>query len=137
MKTVAAYLATTLLLSGCLLNPVKVQDAEPISPASDYTGRPGDGKAVGTIIIVRDSGFYGTLADVIVFVDGKRVGILRPGQKFTLPLSEGSHVVGINCGSCDESARKEVQHVVTRGRTDAFRVNFAAGLNIQPSTQLD
>lgn len=129
MKIVASLVAA-LMLAACA-NPVRVSEAEPV--AAHYAPAT-DGRALGTAVFVRDAGMAGAMNDLIVFADGRRVGTLRPGQKLTIRMPAGLHVVGIGCTPCSEDFRKEIQHAIEPGRTAVFRLSF---FDIQPSTQLD
>lgn len=127
---IVASLVVALMLAACA-HPVKVREAEPV--AAHYAP-PADGLPAGTAVFVRDAGLAGAMNDLIVMADGKRVGTLRPGQKVTIRMAAGLHVVGIGCSPCSDSFRKEIQHVIEPGKTSVFRLEF---FDIQPSTQLD
>lgn len=133
MKFIASLLIA-ITMAGCSSSLVRVGDATPVH--ANYPA-PAPEKPAGTVVFVRDAGFSGSMNDFIVIVDGQRIGTLRPGQKITLRMAAGSHIVGVGCSPCSDDYRKEIQHQVEAGKTSVFRLNFDSGLNIQPSSQLD
>jgi hypothetical protein len=98
---------------------------------------PPESEATATVVVVRDSGMIGWGVDFVIFIDGQNIATLRPSQKVEVRVREGSHIVGLSCGDCRESFRKEVGLVARRGERYPFRAFLLQGFQIQPSSQLD
>ena len=140
IKTVVSVVViNAALVSGCS-SPVKIVEAERAVPIGEYA-EPAVTASSATLIVVRDSGMNGMLLDFVILVDGKRVGILRPGQKFEIRVSDGRRIIGVcidrMSGKCS-SVIKEVDVITVQGLRYPFRTMLVSGgVTIQPSTQLE
>lgn len=132
---ISTVLLIATILAGCN-SPVKIEEAERAVPSAEYI-EPEFTESSATLIVVRDSGFSGAALDFVIYVDGKRVGMLRPSQKFEIRVSEGRHIIGLSCSTCRESFRRERDVIVSRGGRYPFRAFLLNGLEIQASSQLE
>lgn len=123
--------ALVVLLSGCASVPPSagVLDAAPpaatiMAPAMTV---PRDG--TGVVVVLRDPTYYGSGCGNRVLVNGKPVAELDRGEKVTLYLAPGEHVVGVRIVSriCTE-ASDEVTVVSVVGKRSVYQVSPAAGL---------
>jgi hypothetical protein len=90
---------SALFFSACATEVVTTAQAKPVPPErvllKDAT-TPFAG--AGGIVVKRDAGFYGSGCSHHVLLDGRRVAVLEQGEKVTLYVTEGEHVVGAVLG---------------------------------------
>lgn len=129
-----------LVLAGCATSPTPSSEARQASPSQvlAYQNKPAG--PYGTLLIIRDSGHTGSLCSMAVFIEGRQVARLEPGQKasFYLPpetVSVGAAYTG--SGICSMGAdRVEREAVVKDGALKKYRV-FTGGdgqIDILPTT---
>jgi hypothetical protein len=91
--------ASFVLIAGCATEVVPTAEAKPV-PAERVLIKEAamPFPASGSIVVKRDSGFYGAGCSHYVLLDGKRVAVLEQGEKVALFVAEGDHVVGAMLG---------------------------------------
>lgn len=139
MRILIGVLAV-ILLAGCATSPVPSNEAKqaPASQLSAYQAKPSG--AYGILQVIRDSGQTGSLCSMAVFIDGKQVAKLDPGQKASFYLPPDSVSVGAaytGSGICSMgAARVEREAIVKNGAVKKYRV-FTGGdgqIDILPTT---
>lgn len=63
---------------------------------------------MGKLIINRHDYFYGSYLELVVWIDGKKVASMRPGDAFEIELSEGKHTVQTSCIYFYRSPKREI-----------------------------
>ena len=136
MKLLLAIVTAVLTLSGCATT--SPQSAEEVAanqvmnramwsrPASSFEG---------TLVIIRASQFTGIVCTYSILVDGNEVALLDNGQKVTLNLIEGQHVISVQMGKdgCGHSyAEQRIQVVPGRQEKLLIEVGTFDGLTIKP-----
>ncbi|BAV74215.1 hypothetical phage protein [Pseudomonas chlororaphis subsp. aurantiaca] len=108
MKLFIAVVAV-VLLAGCATSPTPSREARqaPQNQMLAYQSQPSG--AYGTLQVIRDSGHTGSLCSMAVFIDGKQVARLDPGQKASFylppePVSVGAAYTG--SGICSMGAAR-------------------------------
>lgn len=128
------------VLAGCATSPTPFSEARqaPASQLQAYQKKPSG--EYGTLQVIRDSGHTGSLCLMAVFIDGKKVGTLDPGQKASFYLPPGSVLAGAaytGTGICSMGAeRVEREAVVRSGEAKKYRI-FTGGdgqVDILPTT---
>ncbi|WP_124304728.1 hypothetical protein [Pseudomonas chlororaphis] len=133
-------LVAMAMLAGCATSPTPSGEARqaPQSQVLAYQSKPSG--AYGTLQVIRDSGHTGSLCSMAVFIDGKQVARLDPGQKASFylppePVSVGAAYTG--SGICSMgAARVEREATVKDGVVKKYRV-FTGGdgqIDILPTT---
>jgi hypothetical protein len=85
-------------------------------------------KASGNAIIIRKNSFVGSAVYYIVKLDGKNIAHIRTGQYFSIPLSVGTHSIGVKCfGGIFPIWHEDI---VTTEIYDNTTVNFIINPNI-------
>lgn len=86
------WLGAVVSLAGCVSSPTPESDAteRAVSPLvlQKFSSAP-----AGWLVVTRDSGYGGRGCDTEVHVDGVFVMRLRAGDRFSLPVRVGSHLV--------------------------------------------
>lgn len=81
--------------SGCASQPVSTSAALPVPHErvlnADFVQQVPN---TGEVIVKRDEGFTGSACAKRVFADAKPVADLRTGEKVTIYLPEGDHIIG-------------------------------------------
>ncbi|WP_433766633.1 hypothetical protein [Pseudomonas putida] len=136
----AVALALLALLAGCGTSPTPSGQARQAPPSQVLAYQAKPAGAYGTLLIIRDSGHTGSLCSMAVFIDGKQVAKLDPGQKAAFYLPPDSVSVGAaytGSGICSMGAeRVEREAVVKDGAVKKYRV-FTGGdgqIDILPTT---
>lgn len=88
------------------------------------------------IIIVRDSIYAGSLLDFNIFIDGRMIEVLRPGEKIEFGAKPSPYIIGLGCSPCKSGYRKEIQMNALEGKSHYFLVTMMNGFEIQPTTQI-
>lgn len=139
MKFLVGVLAAALL-AGCATSPTPSSEARQAPPSQVLAYQSKPSGPYGTLQIVRDSGHTGSLCSMAVFIDGRQVARLDPGQKASFylppePVSVGAAYTG--SGICSMGAdRVEREAVVKGGALKKYRV-FTGGdgqIDILPTT---
>lgn len=133
MKLKILKIALLTLISGCS-TPIKYSESIPVKVSAEFIER--KSKTDANVIIVRDSGPYGSLLDFDVYIDGKLVGLLQPKQSLSFHVEEGVHIIGLGCKPCNREYRQELQITAPPSSQLYFRTYWLEGLKIQASTQI-
>ncbi len=135
MKLQLFVLTTTLALAGCATTPVSTSDAQAVPLervfASDVLLRkPG----TCLVIVKRDQGFFGSACSSRVLVDGRPVVDLATGEKVSLYLSEGDHIIGADSKACGGGI-SEVSIAARSDRPSTLRIRYGTNgeYTIQPT----
>lgn len=113
------------LLAGCASSPVPVDKARLASP-NRVTAYQAQMNHSGQIVVIRDSGFFGSGCYATVFLNGHPVARLNPSEKayFNVPAGEwqiGAALDGKGlCGA--NSERLEVEAAIQPGQSKRFRI---------------
>jgi hypothetical protein len=127
---------SVMVLIGCATT--SPQQAEEVSASQVFTQgiwNRAPSEHEGTVVLVRASQFTGIACTYSVLVDGSEIAEIDNGQKITLNLFEGQHVVSAQMGqdSCGHSyAEYRVQ--VKPGSREMLLVEVGTfdGLTIKP-----
>ena len=118
-----AALAGAVMLAGCS-TPVTSSDAKPV-PAErvfGYQAKP-QGVDFGTVVITRDTGFVGGGVAVTVSIDGKQAAALRTGERVTLYVPAGEHILS---DSQVANTRHDHELIVKAGQVKFYRISVDA-----------
>lgn len=114
-------------LAGCALQTHPIPFAEATSAPDDHIyalnkSEPG----LLPVRVKRDVGHAMTLCPVYVLVDGTEAAVLDKGEKVTLYVKPGQHILAASAKdkiTCYEQI-KEMEMVVGPGRLSDFRISF-------------
>jgi len=128
-------LAVTLLLCGCATAPISTSKAHAVPPervlSSAYlTQRPG----TCLVIVKRDTGILGSPCSSRVFVDSHPVAELATGEKVSLYLIPGEHIIGADSKAC-AGGLPEASIFARPDRPAALRIRYGTNgdFSIQPT----
>ena len=129
-------IGAAFLLSDCATTPVGTSDARTVPPArvlsTDYITQ-----RAGTCLVVvkRDSGFGGSACSSRVFVDGQAVAGLATGEKVSLYVTPGEHIIGANPNGICGGGLSEVSIVAHIDRPSILRIRYGSNgdYSIQPT----
>lgn len=116
-------LAAAALLGGCATTPPTNAVAAPADRVFAFQA-PADAVA----IVVRDEGFVASGCGVGVTVDGTRAAFLAAGEKVTLHVTAGDHILGLVpsdrglCGAGSEGLARTLPFHVAKGESPHFRI---------------
>lgn len=139
MKRILAA-AALLTLAGCATHVPKASQVRPV-PAERALAfqSPSDGDA--TIVITRDAGFLGGGCFAGLYLDGDLVAKMDTGERATLHVPSGRHIVGTwsvgkaLCGYREGKDRRETDATLKPGELRKYRILIgSAGLEIAPTT---
>lgn len=129
-----------LVLAGCATQAPKQSQIKPVPTdrALAYQSA-SDGDA--TIIVTRDIGFAGSGCFAGLYLDGDLVAKLDTGERTSLYVPSGRHVIGTwnvgkaLCGYREGKDRRETDATLKPGETRKFRILIDnAGVEITPTT---
>lgn len=119
----AVVMAGAVMLAGCS-TPVTSSDAKPV-PAErvfGYQVKP-QGVDYGTLVITRDTGFVSGGVAVTVSIDGKQAAALRTGERITLYVPAGEHIMS---DSQVANTRHDHELIVKAGQVKFYRISVDA-----------
>jgi hypothetical protein len=122
-STYLVPLLIPVVLIGCSTSPISTNSAHAV-PANRVLA-PGYLKPTsnsGLIIVKRDSGFLGSGCSSHVLVDGHLVANLAAGEKVSLYLSLGDHIVGADPKGICGGGLSEVPVVARMNKTTTLRI---------------
>ena len=127
-----AAMAGVVMLAGCS-TPVTSSDAKPV-PADrifGYQVKP-QGVDFGTLVITRDTGFVGGGVAVTVSIDGKQAAALRTGERVTLYVPAGEHILS---DVQVANTRHDHELIVKAGELKFYRISIdsAATTRLTPT----
>lgn len=139
MKRIFAA-AALLTLAGCATHAPKPSDVHAVPPDRALAFQsPSDGDA--SIVVTRDKGFAGGGCYAGLYLDGALVAKMNPGERASLYVPSGRHVIGTwsvgkaLCGYREGTDRRETDATLKPGETRKYRILIdAAGIGINPST---
>lgn len=129
-RTLRASLGLALAaLGACATTSLPVSTLKPVPPER-VTWQPEAAPTAGQLLLARDSGFTGSLARVIVTVDGTRAGEVMAKEVLRLRVSPGRRVVTVSVqGVGGELHRpRSIEVDVRPEATTLLRVGFDDGL---------
>ncbi|MGH8387243.1 MAG: hypothetical protein ACRESJ_17415 [Pseudomonas sp.] len=139
MRTLIGLMAVAML-AGCGTSPTPSGQARQAPPSQVLAYQSKPSGAYGTLQIIRDSGHTGSMCSMAIFIEGKQVAKLDPGQKASFYLPPDSVSVGAaytGSGICSMGANRiEREAVVKDGAVKKYRV-FTGGdgqIDILPTT---
>lgn len=126
--------ALCALITGCATSPVPAADASPASHvyAPELTQqRPG----TATVTVTRDKGLSGSACNDVVYVDGEKVAALSTGEKITIYLAPGHHVLGTMASGICAGGSASVGATLKAGDVRDYRIGSrqSGDLLMQPS----
>ena len=80
----------------------------------------------GIVIVKRDSGYVGSAVNASIFLNGELAAELATSEKVTFYLPEGRYLISAMLNG-PAGELKEIETMVTKNRTDVFRVGFFYG----------
>jgi hypothetical protein len=138
-------LVTAFLITGCSTSPVRLSESKPIPNQSTYLAfsKYSTANESGSkIIVVRDSGLWGSAIPATLFVNGERVASLAVTESIVLHVGLEDNLIGVAPISqlSSESASLNLieQSIhVTPNKTYGYRITVGDnGLILQRSSQL-
>lgn len=101
MKKFAFLLVALISIAGCKTTPIPTNKAVDV-PSERVFNKTllNDGADRGTVIVKRDSGHVGNACYSIVYMDGKELAYLDPGEKFEFYPQLGITFSGHNLKVC-------------------------------------
>ena len=131
---------TALALAGCATQAPKQSQIKPV-PADRVLAYQSAGDGDATIIVTRDVGFTGGGCFAGLYLDGTLVAKLDTGERASLYVPSGRHVIGTwnvgkaLCGYREGKDRRETDATLKPGETRKFRILIGnAGVEITPTT---
>lgn len=113
------------LLTGCVSSPVPVDKAR-LAPPDRVTAYQEQVNQSGQIVVIRDSGYFGSGCYATVFLNGHPVARLNPSEKAYFNVPAGEWQVGAALdgkGLCGANAeRLEVEAAIQPGQSKKFRI---------------
>ncbi|BCZ80306.1 hypothetical protein [Paraburkholderia terrae] len=112
--------------------PVTAANTQPVPQDRLYTSQAGD---FGTVTVTRDSGFTGggVAVTVTASIDGTPAAAVRTGERATLYVPAGEHIIS---AKAPMNTRKDRELVVKAAQIKAYRIsidNVNATLDISPT----
>jgi hypothetical protein len=92
--TIALFL---IVVSGCAVRTVPLEEATYTQNDSEiyaFCKKMNLKDEKPNLIIIRDEGFYGSKNPHMIHIDGKPCADLMPGEKLSLTLAPGEHILG-------------------------------------------
>jgi len=141
MRRMYLVVPMVMALAGCVTKPPRPDQLRTPTPDRLLAFQdPSDGDA--TVIVTRDVGFQGSGCYGAVFVDGKVVAKVATGERITLHIPSGDHVLGTwntgsgLCGYREGKDRRETAVTLKTGETRRFRIIIDpnAGPSLAPTT---
>jgi len=141
MRKLFVLVPAVMALAGCVTKPPRPDQLRTPTPDRLLAYQdPSDGDA--TVVVTRDVGFQGSGCYGAVFVDGKVVAKLATGERTTLHIPAGDHVLGTwntgsgLCGYREGKDRREITVALKQGETRRFRIiiNPNSGVSLEPTT---
>lgn len=131
---------TALALAGCATQAPKQSQIKPV-PADRALAYQSASGGDATIIVTRDVGFAGGGCFAGLYLDGDLVAKMDTGERISLYLPSGRHVIGTwnvgkaLCGYREGKDRRETDATLKPGETRKFRILIGnAGVEITPTT---
>ena len=127
------YLVTisaALVLAGCATKPVTLTSSQAVATSQVLAPALQKPSATRTerVLLIRDSGFMGSLAQTLVAVDGKDVVVLKPSQRFVFFLSPGHHMFSVRHAKHsmgEPLGESEIE--IRAGGNNNFRLRLVSG----------
>ena len=129
-------LCAGLLLNGCATTPVPTSEAADVPVARVLNGallvRRAD---TGAVVVKRDAGIMASACTTRIFVDGMPIADIATGEKVTLHLTEGAHMLAGRANGVCIGGLVETSVVVVKGRLSAVRISYGSSgeFSIQPT----
>lgn len=122
MKKFAVVLCVAAL-AGCATSPIPTSEAIPVPESRIHNRVYMDKKPdTGKIIVKRDiSGFFGSGCNHKIFVDGSLIAELDKGEKITLNVPIGKHIVSATPNNPCGGGMAEVEATVSESEIQSFR----------------
>lgn len=129
MKKNVVLLMALISIAGCTTTPIPTNKAVDVPSGRVFNKTLlKDGADKGTVVVKRDSGHVGNACYSIVYMDGKEIAYLAPGEKFEFYPPLGDHILGAQPkGMCGGSA-SELSITVRHGEKHTFRVGYDSGV---------
>ena len=117
----SAMVAGVMVLAGCAATPPGASAVPvPGERVMAYGTKP-QGVDFGTVVITRDSSFFGHGLVMKFAIDGKPVAEVRSGERITLFVPSGEHVFSAQLGV---NPRKDVEAIIKPGVTRYYRLTM-------------
>lgn len=113
--------------SGCATYPIPMQEAKNV-PAdrifqTERLSQDGNVRAY----FARDAGMYGNLVYIDLYIDGKKVASLNPGEKVEFDLPPGEHLFGVIQANRRNAAPNTIDQELKSGRQYFYRITTEEG----------
>lgn len=129
MKNTAPLLVALISIAGCTTTPLPTNKAVDVPSDRVFNKtllKYGDDK--GHVTVKRDSGHVGNACYTIVYLDGKEIAYLDPGEKFEFYPPVGDHILGARPkGMCGGSV-SELSITVRHREKHTFRIGYDSGV---------
>ena len=125
-----------LLMSGCATSAISTSEAQPVPAdrmlSAEYSVNRPDRCLV---IVKRDTGSAGSECTSRLLVDGKPVADLATGEKVTLYLPLGEHIIGADPNGECHGGLSTTSVTALRGQPATLRIQYGSNgeFTIQPS----
>lgn len=129
MKKFAFLLVALISIAGCTTTPIPTNKAVDV-PSERVFNKTllNDGADRGAVIVKRDSGHVGNACYSIVYMDGKEIAYLDPGEKFEFYPPVGDHILGAQPKGMCGGSTSELSITVRSGEKHTFRVGYDSGV---------
>ncbi|MFM0265605.1 hypothetical protein [Paraburkholderia sediminicola] len=129
---VTIALVVPLLLSACATSPTPASEAKAVPTERVLAFQTQPGGESGTLIVSRDTGFFGGGISITIAVNGTKAAILKTGESVTLYLPAGESIVSASYWTGD---LKEREVTLRPGQTKRYRVSFdgANSMDLSPT----
>ena len=116
-----------LFLGGCATTPVPTSEARPV-PLERIQNPTLVKKqqGYGEVTIKRDEGISGSACNTQIFVDGKPVADIAPGEKVVLYLPEGDHMLAAIARGICGGGLVEAKVSASEKRSPVYRVSYGS-----------
>ena len=125
-----------VLTSGCATSSISTDAAEPV-PAERILSTEHSMNRPGTCLVMvkRDTGSAGSECTSRLLVDGKPVADLATGEKVSLYLPFGEHIIGADPNGKCHGGLSTTSLTVLRDRSTTLRIRYGANgeFTIQPT----
>ena len=126
MSRLLLFVVIPFVACGCATTPVSSQTAERV-PVERVFDQARTNPSAGTheLIVTRDRGMMGVVCATEVYADGNRIANIRTGERVSIYLAVGEHIVGVKPSGACGGGTAQVEVRITPGKVTKLRV--AAG----------
>ena len=80
---------------GCTSTLTPLSQSQPVSAERIYVKAMNTNSSPATLIFVKDEGTWASIGYHQVFIDGKLVASMKTGERLTIDVDQGDHILGI------------------------------------------